>query len=385
MTPKLRQLAAAGAVLACAGALTACGDSVPGNAVAQVGDQPIKRDTFDHWMTIAAIAQSGGGQPGAPTPKVSVPKPPEFTECVAAKKKAAPKPAKGQPRQDDAQLKTQCKTEYESLRDQVLGFLIQTKWIAYEAAEQNVKVKDSDVFATFQQQKQQSFPSDKDYQQFLKSSGYAEEDLLYRIRIDDLQTKLREKVTKGTDKVSDKELQAYYDKNKARFATPERRDLRIVLTKTEDRANQARKAIASGQSFSAVAKRFSIDQASKQQGGVLLAVAKGQQEKALDEAVFKAKKGELQGPVKTQFGYYVFQVQKVTPADQQSLEDSKETIKSLLVAEKQQKAVDGFVKGFTDQWTDETNCRKEFEVPQCKGAPKPKTDTTTTPAPQPQS
>ena len=63
-----------------------------------------------------------------------------------------------------------------------------------------------------------------------------------------------------------------------------------------------------GKSFKEVAKKYSIDEASKSQGGKLPAVAKGQQEKALDEAVFKAKKGELTGPVKTQFGYYVFEV-----------------------------------------------------------------------------
>ena len=37
-------------------------------------------------------------------------------------------------------------------------------------------------------------------------------------------------------------------------------------------------------------------------------MAKGQQEKAFDDAIFNAEKGELDGPVKTQFGYYVFEV-----------------------------------------------------------------------------
>ena len=40
-----------------------------------------------------------------------------------------------------------------------------------------------------------------------------------------------------------------------------------------------------------MAKKYSIDQASKAQGGKLLAVAKGQQEQALDKAVFGAKRG----------------------------------------------------------------------------------------------
>ena len=40
-----------------------------------------------------------------------------------------------------------------------------------------------------------------------------------------------------------------------------------------------------------MAKTYSIDEASKAQGGKLPAVAKGQQEKALDNAIFTAKKG----------------------------------------------------------------------------------------------
>src|SRR5215213_6425324 len=81
--------------------------------------------------------------------------------------------------------------------------------------------------------------------------------------------------------------------------------------RTEDKANEAKSAIEDGQSWKQVAKKYSIDQASKNQGGTLLAVAKGQQEPALDKAVFAAQKNQLQGPIKTQFGYYVFQVQKV--------------------------------------------------------------------------
>ena len=212
----------------------------------------------------------------------------------------------------------------------------------------------------------------------------SQSDILFRVRLDTLSNKLREKVTKGKDKVTDAEVAAYYNKNKQRFAQPERRDLRIVLTKTKPKALQARQAIDSGTPFKTVAKKFSIDQASKAQGGVLLAVAKGQQEKALDTAIFKAKKGQLNGPIKTQFGYYVFKVQKVTPATQQSLAQAKETIKQLLASQNQQKALDSFVKDFRKKWKDKTNCRKDFVTQDCKNAPKPKKTTSTPPGAVPQ-
>ena len=164
------------------------------------------------------------------------------------------------------------------------------------------------------------------------------------------------------------DVEEYYEKNKKRFAQPERRDLRVVLTKTEAKADEARQALESGQSWKDVVKQYSIDEASKAQGGKLAAVAKGQQDKALEDAVFAASKGELEGPVKTQFGWYVFEVEKITPASQQSLEQARDTIKNLLRSERQQKALDAFIKDFREEYKDETNCSDDYRVAECKNA-----------------
>ena len=127
-----------------------------------------------------------------------------------------------------------------------------------------------------------------------------------------------------------------------------------------------------GQDFGAVAKKYSIDQATKVDGGELTGVPKGQQEKSLDAATFKAPIGELRGPVKTQFGYYVFKVQKITPSKQQPLSTSKASIKQLLVSQQQQTALDKFVKDFQKKWKDRTECQKGYQTTDCSNAPKPK-------------
>lgn len=356
--------------------VAACGgSSIPGNAVAKVGDNTITNAQFNHWMQVAAISSAGATQPGQKTPAATVPDAPNFTKCIAAKKAAAPKPAKGQPTPTDAQFKAQCQQQYDSLKQQVLQFLISSQWIQGEAADQGIKISDQEVEKQFQKTKKQSFPKEKDFQNFLKTSGMTLDDIKFRVRLDALSTKLRTKITKGKDKVSPQQIQAYYDKNQSRFAQPERRDLRIVLTKTKARAQQAKQALQSGRSWKQVAKQYSVDQASKNQGGVLLAVAKGQQEKALDTAVFSAPKGKLQGPVKTQFGWYVFEVTKITPKSQQSVKDATATIKQLLASQNQQKALDTFVKDFRTKWKDKTNCRKGYVTQDCKNAPKPKTTT----------
>jgi foldase protein PrsA len=356
-------------------ALVACGNDVPPNAVAKVGDETITQDEFDKWVETAVKSQAQG------TAAV-IPDPPDFTKCVAAKKKG-PTQA-GQAKQTDAQLKKQCETEYDTLKGQVMQFLIQAEWVVQEAEKRNIKVSDKAVRKSFEDQKKQAFPTDKAYKQFLKTSGMTEADILFRVKLSQLQEKLTQKVTEDAGKVTDADVQEYYDKNKKRFAQPETRDLLIVLTKTEAKAQEAKDALDSGQAWKDVAKQYSIDETTKAQGGKLGSVARGQQDKALEDAAFSASKGEVGGPIKTQFGWYVYEVTKITPASQQSLEQSRDTIKNLLRSQRQQKALDAFIKDFREQYKDETNCADDYRVAECKNAPKKDTGTGASQSNQPQ-
>ena len=356
-------------VLAVPGLLLAACGGIPGNAVATVDGEAIEKADFEHWTSV--IAKSSGQTGG-------LPKPPEFTACVAELRKTQAKPAKGQPKVTDAQLKSQCKQQYESVRDQAVQTLASFKWLDGEAEQMGVKVSKAEVDKKLARIKKEQYKEKGSFEKLLKQTGFTQEDINLQVRTQLLTTKITKEVQKGKDKVSDAEITAYYNKNKKNFAQPERRDLRVVLTKTKAKADQAEKAIKGGSSFTSVVKRFSTDTTSKKEGGKLAGVAKGQQEKAFDDAIFAAKKGKLEGPVKTQFGYYVFEVSKVTPASQQSLDQVKETIRQTLVTEKQQKAVQDFAKKFQDEWKEKTECREGYVTTVCKGAPK----ATPTPAQQ---
>jgi foldase protein PrsA len=340
----------------------ACG-GVPGNAVATVDGEAIEKSDFTHWMTVAAKS-TGQANAAVPDPEAG------YAKCIAAKRKATPAPAKGQPKVTDSQLKTQCTQEYEQLRNQVLQLLISFKWIQNEAETMDVKVTDAEVKKSFAEQKKQSFPKDEDYKKFIATSGQTEADILQRVKLDLLSNKIRDKVVKGKDTVSDKAIADFYNKNKARFAQPEKRDLRVVLTKGKADADKAKAALESGDSWTKVAKEYSIDDTSKASGGKLPAQAKGTLDKELDDAVFSAKKGELVGPVKTQYGYYVFTVTNVTAASQQTQAEAKETIKQTLQSQNQQTALDKFVKDFTARWKEKTECSEGYKTSDCKNGPK---------------
>jgi foldase protein PrsA len=360
--------ALAAAILVIAG----CGGSdVPSDSVAKVGDAKITKAQYDHWLAagVKQQAQSTGASPS----QVVVPDPPNFTKCIAGKQKQ-PAP-QGVPKPDPKALKAQCKQEYDGVSQQTLQFLISSQWLSQEAAKRKITATDKEVQTTFLQQKKQSFPKEADYQKFLQTSGQSETDLLYRVKLSVLTNKLQQSIVKNKGTVTDAAVADYYNKNKQRFAQPETRDLQVVLAAKKANADAALKAINSGTPWAKVAKKYSSDTASKSQGGRLPGVTKGQQEKTFDAAIFSAQKGKVLGPIKTQFGFYVFRVTKVTPAKQQTLDQVKTTIKNLLQSQQQQKALNDFVKDFQKRYKDMTNCAKGYIVQQCKNAPKPKTNT----------
>ena len=373
MSKYFRSIAALGAVSFAVCGLAACGGGVPGNSVAQINGTPITKATYEHWLSIAA--SSTAGTTGA---KPVVPDPPNYTACIAHLEATSPKPAKGQSKPSKSQLKSECEQQYKSLQQEVLGFLISSSWVLGEAESLGVHVTDAEVKKELEKIRNEQFTQPGQFQKFLATTGYTVSDLLLRVKLNMLSTKIQQKITKEKHTPSQAEIEKYYKQHASQFGTPEKRDVRIVLTKTEAQAKEAKKEIESGKSFASVAKSKSIDPTSKNNGGELKGVVKGQEEKALDEAIFSAQKGKLGGPVKTPFGYYIYEVTGTTPGSSQTLAQSQATIKQELTAQNQQQALSKFVKEFRSKWEGKTECASGYVVQDCHEYKKPKTSSTTT-------
>jgi foldase protein PrsA len=157
------------------------------------------------------------------------------------------------------------------------------------------------------------------------------------VKLNLVSQKIQQKISKQNPKVTHADVEKYYKENSSRFGTPEKRDVRIVLTKDQATAEKAKKEIESGKSFASVAKARSTDPASKANGGLLKGIIKGEEEKSLDEAIFAAKLHALNGPVKTPFGYYVLDVENAKPGSQTPLKTVESSVKQQLIATKRQK------------------------------------------------
>jgi len=86
---------------------------------------------------------------------------------------------------------------------------------------------------------------------------------------------------------------------------------RHILVSTEETCSDLKKKIADGADFGELAKEHSSCP-SGAEGGALGTFGPGQMVKEFDEVVFSAPVGEVQGPVKTQFGYHLLEVTRRT-------------------------------------------------------------------------
>jgi foldase protein PrsA len=362
----MRKVLALGAFFVVTVAVAGCGSGLPGNSVAVVAGNPVTTQAFNHWMYVAAKSQAAQS-PGQP---VIVPNdPPEFKQCISNVKKQIPQLAKTA----NSQLKNDCKQLFTSLSSQVMDFLIKAYWYQADAANQHINVTQAQVDKAFNTAKSAQFPSQAQFQSFLGQTGQTLQDILYRFRINQVYTKL---LAKHNTTVTPAQIQAYYNSHKSQFGTPESLNLRIVLTKTQAQANAAKKALDGGQSWNAVAKKYSTDPTTKNAGGVLSNVTKGQQDTALDNAAFSAPLNKTQGPVKGQFGYYVFEVTKRSTSTQQSLAQATPQIRQTLTAQQQTSAQTAIDNRAKKNWLSKTTCRSDYSMADCSGYKAPKSSTT---------
>ena len=194
-------------------AFAGCGNDVPAGAVAKVGDSTITQEEFDHWMTIAVRASPSSR--AAPPP---CPSRPTSRSASRPRRRRRCRRASRSPR--TTALKKQCKSEFDTLKREVMQFLIQGEWVQQEAEKRGIKVKDAELQKALEDQKKQVFPNDKQYQQFLKTSGMTEEDLLFRVKLERAPAAAHAEGHRGREEGLRRGHLDYYEKNKKRSRSP---------------------------------------------------------------------------------------------------------------------------------------------------------------------
>jgi foldase protein PrsA len=299
--------------LLCVGVLAAgCGGggggtaSLGGGDVAVVGEQQVTKDQFQALMGRAK-------------------------KSYAAQKRKFPKPG------------TQ---EYENLKGQAVDFLVQRAEFEDEADNMGIDVSDKQVDDRIQKLIKQFYGgSQKKYEDTIKAQGLTPDTARQEVKAQVISEELYKEVT-GDVEVTDKELREYYDSNKSIYVQKESRDVRHILVTKKALADQLYQQLKGGADFAKLAKKYSKDPGSAQNGG-RLTITRGQTVKEFDKAAFSLKKNQLSPPVHTQYGYHIIQaLSDIRPAKTTPFDKVKSSIRQQL---EQQKKQDEMTK-----WVDST-------------------------------
>jgi parvulin-like peptidyl-prolyl isomerase len=271
--------------------------------------------------------------------------------------------------------------QYAQVKSAATDDLLLSRWVAGEADERGITVSDSQVADRLNQIIKSQFHGQKGFQQFLQQAHYSEQDARDRVRLQILSDEVQKQVLPTSQPaVSDDDVQNFYDANITQFQQPETRDFRLILNKDQSQVQAAADALAKDDSdanWAKVAKQYSTDPTTKTTGGLRQGVSKGQSEPALDDQVFSAPTGQLVGPFKGQNGYYLIEVQKITPAKTTPLDkQTSDQIRQQLQSVESQQIAQNFQTDFTDKWTSRTFCTSAFDNQRCANFKAPTTTCT---------
>ena len=162
--------------------------------------------------------------------------------------------------------------------------------------------------------------------QFKAQLAQVKEELLVQFAI----SKALERV-----KVTEEEIKKFFDENPEQFAGEPTVEASHILVDTEEKANEIKQKIESGEiKFEDAAKQYSSCP-SAQNGGSLGEFGRGQMVPEFDKACFEMEVGELRGPVQTQFGYHLIRLDAKKDDKPVTLAEAHDAIEQHLLGEKQ--------------------------------------------------
>jgi hypothetical protein len=290
---------------------------VPAGAIATVGSTPVTTASFEHWLSIARQSEAAAGN------------------TAIGRKQAS---------------------------EATVSYLVRAQWLLQESRAEGIN--ESVLNRLGAERAAHNSPTAR--------AGLSREDIALQARLDVISEALQSRHSDTTASVTSSQIARYYATHRSQFSNPAVRKTLIVVTHSLASALQARAALVHGESWRAVAKRWSVD-SSAQIGGAFAVVA-GQQSPVLERAVFTARQGQVVGPVKAPPAagilpvttYYLFKVAGAHPGSPQPLSQVATQIKQTLTQQLQQQAWAAFSSAYEKRWTARTLCAPGYVVAACR-------------------
>jgi len=207
------------------------------------------------------------------------------------------------------------------------------------------------------------FKSDSIFEHRLSDRGMTVDQYKQELEIDMYMDQLIKKEIEPKIKITEKDSQAYYDKNKSKFETQEKVRASIMLLRFNPKEGKAGEQavlkkfesiliqVKNGADFGALAQQHSQDSLASK-GGDLGFFTQKQMLPAFSSRAFKMKVGEVSEIFRTGHGFHVIKVTDRKPESLSSFATEKENIQKFLTNKKISQATRDYIE----------NLRKEAEI-----------------------
>lgn len=240
--------------------------------------------------------------------------------------------------------------------DVAVDTLITKSLIEQEVKKEKVSVSDKEVDEEVKTLIE-AYGGEEAFNAQLQQAGLTKEDLEV-----DVKTNLQiEKLLEPTIKITDKEMQTFFDENKETFVKAKQVKASHILVEDEATAKEVKKKIDDGGDFAELVKEYSTDPGTVEAGGDLGFFGEGSMVPEFEAAAFSMEVDEISEPVKTTHGYHIIKVTDKQEAVEANFDDSKEQIKDQLFQQKFQTEYPKWLEKKKEEYKVKNNLSKDKE------------------------
>ena len=244
---------------------------------------------------------------------------------------------------------------YDVLNEMVTRELVLQETVGHEPT--NLAAQVQELIATSKAQA----GSAEAYAKAVADLGITPDEYAKRVREMILIQETIKRAVEDKLKVTTDDCQKFYNENRSKFAIPEqvRASHILILCPAEATAEVKTQKLAQvqatlalvkgGESFADVARKFSEDPGSKEQGGDLGFFARGRMVPEFETAAFALATNQVSDVVTTHYGYHIIKAVERKPAGERSFADSKDNIEAYLKNRQGEPMAQQYLKGLRDK------------------------------------
>ncbi|WP_227840598.1 peptidylprolyl isomerase [Clostridioides sp. ZZV15-6597] len=232
------------------------------------------------------------------------------------------------------------------LENVIISFMVDNELLYQEAKDKGLTPSKSDIDSKYQELENE-INLNTSYKEKMDKAG-VDKEYLKQIISRDLAIDKSKKAFENKINISDAEMESYYVNHKKDFNVEEVSASQILISTLDKNKKEVSKdkkealkkeaesiltKIKNGESFEALAKKYSDDKATGKNGGQLGYFSKNDKNAEFTKEVFKLKKNEVSGVFETSYGYHIVKVTDKRER-QKSLNECQSLVRESILNEK---------------------------------------------------